>query len=438
MNKKPKILLISSANPTIGPGHMGMDFFNAFQLYGYDIDFLTKYDVKGHENILYVYKTPPKNLFAKFRPILSRFYQVLKNWMGLITYPLAGYSFFYKKETEPPVPTEFILNKIQKKYDLVLISFVQGLLSVKTIEDIYDKLNAPIFFLAVDYSHMTGGCHFFFNCSNYITGCGCCPAWNSINYNDFTHFNILFREKIYNKINPVIFGNTYMKSFYDKSYLLKNRESTPLYPVVNESVFCVRDKYQLRKQFDINESKKFILFFGSQNLNDERKGMQYLIDALHLFYNSLTQTQCDSVLVISAGNKNPQLSKLIKFDVLEMGYVSFSVLPKLYSLADLFLSPSIIDAGPMMVNQALSCGTPVVAFEMGTALDVIKNRGTGYCAKNRDSEDFAKGIHQIFRLDKNSYNIMSNKCRQGALETTSYESCVKTIMNVYNKVSSIS
>lgn len=434
INNSPKILLISSVDPNIGPGHLGVDYYNAFQLQGFDIDFLTKYPVKENQHILFACEPQKMNLRFILPSFIPRLYRKFKYWMGLNKYPLSGYSFFYKKETEPPVSINLVLNKIQKQYDLVLILFVQGLLSVESVEKIYDKQQVPIFFLAVDYSHITGGCHFFHNCSKIKTGCGCCPAWNSKDPNDFTHFNVLFRERVYNKINPVIFGNSYMKSFYNESFLFKNRQMALSYPAINESVFCIRNKFLLRKEFNINESKKFIIFFGSQNLKDKRKGMQYLLESLAIYYNMLTQAQRESILVITAGYENPELSKLIKFDLMQRGYVSFTILPKLYSLADVFLSPSIIDAGPMMINQALSCGTPVVSFEMGTALDVVKNKGTGYCAKIKDSEDFAKGIHHIYSMDKISYNTMSGKCRQVAIETTSYESSVKSIMNVYNKL----
>ena len=61
------------------------------------------------------------------------------------------------------------------------------------------------------------------------------------------------------------------------------------------------------------------------------------------------------------------------------------------AMSDVFLSPSIQDAGPMMLNQALMCGTPAVAFNIGVAYDIINDK-TGYLAKYRDSEDFCKGI----------------------------------------------
>ena len=90
-----------------------------------------------------------------------------------------------------------------------------------------------------------------------------------------------------------------------------------------------------------------------------------------------------------------------------------------------------------MVNQSLSCGTPVVAFEMGTALESIKGRPTGYCAKLKDSEDFAKGIDYLFRLTDSEREIICSNCRSFALNTFSYSARVNSVINIYNKYNTV-
>ena len=64
-------------------------------------------------------------------------------------------------------------------------------------------------------------------------------------------------------------------------------------------------------------------------------------------------------------------------------------------------------------------GTPVVAFEMGVALDIVKTGETGYLAQWNDAADMAKGINNILDLNKEDYNIMAVKCRRLALQTYS-------------------
>jgi glycosyltransferase involved in cell wall biosynthesis len=92
-----------------------------------------------------------------------------------------------------------------------------------------------------------------------------------------------------------------------------------------------------------------------------------------------------------------------------------------YKAADVFICPSIEDSGPMMINQSLMCGTPVVSFEMGVAFDLVITGETGYRVKLKDTNDMAKGIMNILALDKISYGKMSDNCRKLALDLCSPE-----------------
>jgi glycosyltransferase involved in cell wall biosynthesis len=50
----------------------------------------------------------------------------------------------------------------------------------------------------------------------------------------------------------------------------------------------------------------------------------------------------------------------------------------LYSAADVFVAPSIQDNLPNVVMEALACGTPTVAFDLGGMPDLIDHRQNGY------------------------------------------------------------
>ena len=78
------------------------------------------------------------------------------------------------------------------------------------------------------------------------------------------------------------------------------------------------------------------------------------------------------------------------------------------------------DAGPMMVNQSLCCGTPVVGFEMGACLQAVKDHGTGYCAQLNDVVDLASGIRWVYGLSQSERRELSAHCREFAVLHHSY------------------
>ena len=422
MDDRKRILLISSADPLKGPGAIGMDIYNAFkEEAACEVDFLTLYQVASHPEIKYVYKKTAKwhNLFFKIYKKVSPKY-------------VGEYAFFYRKELYPPVKTSKVLNLINEQYDFVVVFFWQNLLSFKTIKELYDKLHCKFVFYCADYSPMSGGCHFTGDCHRFETGCGCCPAFGSSNPNDFTHWNVKYRAKVYEKVNPIILANTYMlDAFMKKSYLLKEQR------LEFASILLDLDKFKplernsaLYNHFNISTEKTCIISFGCQSLTDERKGMSYLLDALYIAYEQMTIEERRKVLLLFIGNNGDQIEPRLKFEYKNLGFIPISELPLFYSVSTLFLCASVNDAGPSMLYQSIACGTPLVAFEMGSALDAVRGRKTGYCAKLCDSEDLAQGILNIMRLNEEEYKSMRLECRKVSEFLNSKETFVSTVLSL--------
>lgn len=430
-DSKPKILVISSVSPSIGPAIIGEQIYDALKQKGIEVDFLTKYPEPGHPEYLWVFKK------GSVHELWARLINKIR-WFLVGGFPKEkNHYFFYTDEKWPPVPSKFVLKAIHKQYDFVLILFWQELLSFKTLERIYDTLHCLIHIGGVDYSQMSGGCHFTGDCQRYQTGCGMCPAFRSTNPNDFTAKNVRFRKRVYEKVKPIVGGNLYMNEFYKKSYLLKDaRIEIGGYPIINTDIFKPIEKKALRLRYKISDEKKYVIFFGCQDLNDERKGIRYLLDAFGILYQMLG-TEAKQVLIISAGRQYDSIKDSLPFDNMSFGYVPILKLPDLYSMATMFVCPSVNDAGPMMVNQSLCCGTPVVGFDMGAVKQVVKDKGTGICVPLRDSKSLAEGMFKIMQMPQKEYKMMSVRAREVALQTSSYDAQANHILSIYDKYKEI-
>ena len=93
-----------------------------------------------------------------------------------------------------------------------------------------------------------------------------------------------------------------------------------------------------------------------------------------------------------------------------LGYLDYILLAKAFQSSDVFLCTSIEDSGPMMINQSLMCGIPVVSFKMGVSLDLVKNNITGYLAQLKNCHDLAIGLTQILKLNVVESSNMSSNC----------------------------
>lgn len=431
------ILVVSSANPSVAAGVLAVDYYNALTKSGANVEFFTKNKSIDYPDFLYI----KENCVSKnFRKVISFIKRACFKFFRIITrrdYKLLKQRyFFYKYEWRPPVSNRRLLKSLpkDKHYDLILIMFWQEMLSASSLEVLYDKYKCPIFINCVDYSPMTGGCHFISDCPTFEKGCGSCEIWYSNNPKDFTNKNALEKKRIYEKINPVLLVNKYMDENYaSKSPILKNIKREFIFPVINESVFCPIDKKFAKKELNINEKKK-VIFFACQNLNDTRKGGKLVLEALNIFYEGLSSVERDNIIVILAGRAEKEIESVVKFNCKTFGYVDTKKLTKLYQAADIYLSGSVIDAGPMMVNQALSCGVPVIAFNIGTAIEVINGKNTGYVAKGISSEALVEGLRWWNNISDSEYIEISMNCRNMAMKTTSYKACVDKIMEIYANI----
>ena len=101
-------------------------------------------------------------------------------------------------------------------------------------------------------------------------------------------------------------------------------------------------------------------------------------------------------------------------------------------MADIFVSPSIQDTGPMMVLQSLMCGTPVVSFELGNSIDYIVNYKTGFRAPIYNTEKLMEGLKYFLSTTEKENIIISNECRNLAVEKASYKSFEHDFIQAYN------
>ena len=98
-----------------------------------------------------------------------------------------------------------------------------------------------------------------------------------------------------------------------------------------------------------------------------------------------------------------------------LGRISGGQLSQAYSAADVFVSLSREDVGPMTIVESLLCGTPVVAFQVGLAPEVIEQYATGIISHCFDTDSIVRGIEYMAKLVEDGEGV-AQRCRNAALE----------------------
>jgi len=132
---------------------------------------------------------------------------------------------------------------------------------------------------------------------------------------------------------------------------------------LDTEVFKKRPKEKIREIFGIAD-EEFVIGFVSDSVNDPRKGMGILLEAI-----DLVAKQHKNLHLLAVGSG--QL-KTTGIRCTQIGSVANDILlSHIYSACDVFVCPSMQDNLPNTVLEALACNVPVVGFQVGGLPDLV-------------------------------------------------------------------
>lgn len=272
------------------------------------------------------------------------------------------------------------------------------------VEDLA-RIKAPIVWTLHDNWAFTGGCHIMWDCEKYTRNCGTCPRLGSTKENDLSRDVFKRKEKTYKKMpNMVINGlSEWLTNCARKSTLFRNHKIINIPNPIDTDLFHPFDKTLSRNLWRFPQDKKLVLFGAIAATSDINKGYQQLKNALDLLDN-------ENVELVIFGSSEPKDKDFLKFKTHYLGHLNDDIsLVSLYNSVDVVVLPSLQETLPQVAIEAMSCGTPVVAFGHTGLLDIIEHNVTGYLAKPFDNKGLADGINWV--LDENNHSALSINSR---------------------------
>lgn len=196
---------------------------------------------------------------------------------------------------------------------------------------------------------------------------------------------------------------------------------------VDLDLFQIMNKKEVRTKLGIPTDRAVILTVGSQ---DEVKGTKYLIEAFHMM--SMKMESPPLLLCIGDGPLRLSLvSRVNHFgggnDILFLGRKPHSDIPLWMNAADLFCLPSLREGYPNVVLEALACGIPVVASDVGAIPEIIDDSNGRTCRKG-DPRDLSR---QLIEALKTSW--IRGTIRE-AVKDNDWEHCANGYYKMYRKI----
>jgi glycosyltransferase involved in cell wall biosynthesis len=282
-----------------------------------------------------------------------------------------------------------------------------------------------------DMWSFTGHCIYSNDCDRWEHGCGKCPYLDSYPgvQKDNTRWEWQLKNWVYSRSNLVIVTLSKWLTEQAQKSILKRFPIHHIPNGIDTEAYQPLDQQLCRTILDIPPQKK-VLMFGAQSLNDSRKGTDLLIKALEQLPESLKQ----ETILLTMGNDSTEISNTVGIKTMSLGYISSDRLKSVaYSAADLFVFPTRADNLPLVLQESMSCGTPMVSFAVGGVTDLVRPNVTGYLAQPEDTQDLSKGITQLLE-DKNLRQQMSQNCRAITLQEYSLTIQAQRYINLYSQI----
>lgn len=260
------------------------------------------------------------------------------------------------------------------------------------------NINKPIVWTLRDMWPFTGGCHIALTCQNFKNECGNCPYLRSNKHEDLSHIIYNRKKKYYPNSLQIVGISNWISSYAKSSSLFSKSNVTTIFNNIDTEIFYPVDKLLAKKNLNIISNNKIILI-GTSDANQDYKG---IIPFLNTLQNNIN---CE-YFYIFFGNLDNELIKIKHNKFINFGHINDeNLLRTLYSAADVFVSPTLMESFGKTIAEAMACGLPVVCFDATGPQDIIDHKINGYKAEYFNYIDLFNGINWIILNQSTSMSI---------------------------------
>lgn len=157
---------------------------------------------------------------------------------------------------------------------------------------------------------------------------------------------------------------------------------------IDLSRFSYKPDQSLYLKYKLPEDKKLLL--GVANVWDKRKGLQDFLRLSHVLG--------EEYRIVLVGLSKGQIRRLPKNMIGIERTEDQEELAGMYSLADIFINPSLEESFSLVTVEAFACGTPVIVLDTSAVKELVNERN-GIVLTDHEPEDYQRAIEEIAKRD---------------------------------------
>lgn len=360
----------------------------------------------ANESDINKYKPPKNKLLRKYKSLMrykGKYLTRLEKYQRSVnqlrrettyTFPISNYDL-----SNDPILADA---------DVVHLHWVADFIDYPTF---FSRINKPIVWTLHDENILYGGFHYRRDKDKYYSLC-------QYTEDELKKIKIDALAKTRCSIRLIAISEL-MRTLCNENPIVKMFPNKLIHNPIDSKSFIQMDKNVARHALGI-PCDRIVLSFCSVSLSDERKGLKELIMALE-------KLNIDNITLICAGGG--EIPVQTNLHIIRFGMIGNERLLSLfYSAADFFVMPSFQESFGQTPLEAMSCGTPVVAFPSGIISEVI-NEQNGVICDDYTSDSLLYGIKEALGRKYDRSQI-----RQSVISNFSPNIIANQYIDVYNEV----
>lgn len=245
--------------------------------------------------------------------------------------------------------------------DIIHLHWITNCIDYSTF---FNAITKPVFWTLHDMNPFTGGCHYDNHCTNYQSTCSNCPQLNHPESAWFAQHDLALKSKLKsNKNIHIISLNKWMKDKAAASSLFQKYVHHIVWNSIDTTIFTETQKDKATNILPAANTKKKIGYVATYH--SELKGSDIF---LQLVENYKTSTNIHFVYI------GQQYASPMENCTYAGSLKTAEELAAFYRSLDLLIVPSRADNLPNVIIEAICCGTPVYASNVGGIPSLIHER----------------------------------------------------------------
>lgn len=383
MVKKMKIVQINAVYQKGSTGRTTKELHDYLQICGYDSYVFVAETSLQEQNVFLI----GNNLDRKCHALCSR---------------ITGLQGYFSLAA-----TNTLIKQLKKnRPDIVHLRNLHGnYINVPRLLMFLSEYKIPVVITLHDCWFFTGMCCYYTesHCERWKYQCGKCPAkykWNKSWFFDQSGKMLQDKRKFFEKIDrlAVIGVSDWVTNEAQKSILGSAMIVKRIYNWIDLEVFYPRDTSDLKIKIGVEDS---FVVLGVSQVWSKAKGIDVFL--------KLAQDNPD-IKVLLVGKIHEKID--MPPNVIKIGILSDTEkLAEMYSLADVFLNPSVQETFGKVTAESLACGTPVIGYNITATPELIGEHCGIIIESNATISQIENAVKKIRTYGKKTY---TQECRNFA------------------------